>query len=220
MNTLERRTNLGTVEFRAEGGVLRAGGYAAKFNTNSQNLGGFVERIAPGAFAKTLKEADIRALFNHDPNFVLGRNRAGTLRMEEDSTGLAYEFDLPDTSLGRDLAVSLERGDISGSSFGFRAIEDEWSETEDGFPLRTLKSNALRDVGPVTFPAYTDATSSLRSLAESRNLDLDALILASQEDRLKEMLAERSEDKNLQDDVEEDDRVTPIIRPRFRHLAR
>lgn len=218
---IERRTNVGTVEFRAEDGVLRAGGYAAKFNTLSQNLGGFVERIAPGAFAKTLQEADVRALFNHDPNFVLGRNRSGTLRMEEDDTGLAYEIDLPDTALGRDLAVSLERGDISGSSFGFRSIEDEWSETDDGFPLRTLKVNALRDVGPVTFPAYVDATSSLRSLV-TQDLSLDVLIEAAKEDRLQEVLhAERSEAEQDDQDAEEaDDRADPIVLPRYRHLAR
>ena len=163
MTTCERRTLTGDIEFRAGSeGQIRAGGYAARFDALSQNLGGFVERIAFGAFTKTIQEADIRALFNHDSSLVLGRNRSGTLRLEEDSVGLAYEIDLPDTQVGRDVAAMLERGDVSGSSFGFGVISDEWGETDSGFPLRTLTQVALRDVGPVTFPAYTDASSALR----------------------------------------------------------
>lgn len=220
MSELERRTFLGDVEFRAEEGSLRAIGYAAMFGSYSQNLGGFVERIAPGAFTKTIQEADVRALFNHDQNMVLGRNKSGTLRLKEDRKGLAYEIDLPDTTLGRDLAKSLERGDISGSSFGFRAISDEWGETEDGFPLRTLLQVALRDVGPVTFPAYTDASSSLRSLAESRNLDLGRLIEAAKGDRLQEYLLEDRSNTEHSEEKEENEvsRETPTSPAKFRHL--
>lgn len=200
----ERRTFLGEVEFRAEGKRLVAHGYAARFNVHSQNLGGFVEVVAPGAFSKTIREADVRALFNHDPNMVLGRNKAGTLAMEEDGTGLAYEVDLPDTTVGRDVATLLERGDVSGSSFGFRVIEDDWSETDSGFPERTLKSVALRDVGPVTFPAYTEADSALRSLAESRSLDLPTLIEAAKANKLSEALrAEDMEDEDMEEDGRE-----------------
>lgn len=186
---MEVRNHIEQVEFRSEGGRLVAQGYAARFDALSQNLGGFVEQIAPGAFAKTLKEADVRALFNHDPNFVLGRNKSGTLRMAEDSDGLAYEIDLPDTTLGRDVAVLLERGDISGSSFGFRVIEDDWAETRSGFPLRTLKEVALRDVGPVTYPAYVDSSSALRSFAEARSLDFDTVVEAAESNKLSELCA-------------------------------
>lgn len=187
--TLERRTYKGTVEVRAEeGSGPVAIGYAARFDSLSQNLGGFVERIDPKAFNQTVKEADVRALFNHDANFVLGRASAGTLRMEVDDEGLRYEIDLPPTALGNDLAVLLKRGDISGSSFGFRALEDEWGETEDGFPVRTLKNLALRDVGPVTFPAYTAAESALRSLAEERHLDLDELVAAAERNELRSLI--------------------------------
>ena len=216
----ERRTFTEPVEFRSNGGVLRAGGYAARFGSISQNLGGFVERIAHGAFAKTIQEADIRALFNHDPNKVLGRNRSGTLRLEEDTSGLAYEIDLPDTMVGRDLATLLERGDVSGSSFGFRAITDEWGETDSGFPLRTLTQAALRDVGPVTFPAYTDASSSLRSLAEARSLDLADLIKAAADDRLQDLLADGSSEEERMDDAEEDEsREILTFVARFKHLT-
>jgi len=219
MSTFERRTFMGDIEFRAEDGVIRAGGYAARFNVHSQNLGGFVEQVAPGTFAKTIQEADIRGLFNHDANMVLGRNKSGTLRMEEDGTGLAYEIDLPDTTVGRDVANLLERGDVSGSSFGFRTIDDEWGETDSGFPLRTLKSVALRDVGPVVYPAYTEADSALRSLAESRSLDLDVLIDAAHKNELQDLLSERSEDETEDEERDEDDRENPIvIRRKFAHL--
>lgn len=219
MTTFERRTFLGEVQFRAEGKSLKAYGYAARFNVRSQNLGGFVEQVAPGTFAKTIQEADIRGLFNHDPNYILGRNKSGTLRMEEDGTGLAYEMDLPDTSAGRDVAALLERGDVSGSSFGFRVIEDEWGETEQGFPLRTLKQVALRDVGPVTFPAYTDAESALRSLAESRSLDIHDLVEAAKKNELRELIVADEAESDEEERQAEGGRETPTTeRRRFAHL--
>ena len=165
--TIERRNDSGEVEFRAEGDSIRAEGYAAKFDVFSQDLGGFVERIRPEAFDKTIQEADVRALFNHDPNFLLGTVRAGTLGLEVDETGLRYSIDLPDTQIGRDVAALLERRDLRGSSFGFRVIRDHWTETESGYPQRDLQEVALRDVGPVTFPAYIDTEAALRSLAEA-----------------------------------------------------
>ena len=194
----EIRNHMVPVEVRADGDSLVAYGYAAKFNVTSQNLGGFVERIAPGTFTQTVQDADIRALYNHDANLLLGRNKAGTLRVSEDAVGLAYEIDLPDTTVGRDLARLLERGDVSGSSFGFRVIEDDWGETDSGFPVRTLKSVALRDVGPVTFPAYVDADSAIRSLAVARNLDIDILIAAARADKLSSAL--RADSSDTEDD--------------------
>ena len=196
--TNERRTFKGTVEVRADGEQSVAVGYAARFDALSQNLGGFVERIDPKAFNQTVTQADVRALFNHDANYVLGRSSSGTLRMDVDDEGLRYEIDLPPTAAGRDLAVLLKRGDISGSSFGFRVLDDEWGETEDGYPLRTLKAVALRDVGPVTFPAYTAAESALRSLAEARNLDLDELVSAAKRNELGQAIAPQSEDDSSQ----------------------
>ena len=191
---IERRSSTGTVELREEGDSLTAIGYAAVFESTSQNLGGFVERVAPGAFAKTLKEADTRALYNHEPDNRLGRSGAGTLRMEEDDKGLRYEIDLPATTLGNDVAELLRRGDISGSSFGFRTISDEWSETEDGYPLRTLTEVALRDVGPVTFPAYSSTEASLRSLADDRELDLTDLIEAAEANPLRDLIFPTSDE--------------------------
>ncbi|MBB5804661.1 HK97 family phage prohead protease [Saccharothrix ecbatanensis] len=162
-------------ETRAEGKGFRIGGYASVFDKRSQNLGGFVEIVQGGAFSKTINESDVRALWNHNADHVLGRNKAGTLRMSEDSTGLFYEVDLPDTQTGRDIYESIQRGDVTQSSFGFSTIEDGWGLTEDDFPVRTLKEVVLYDVSPVTYPAYLDASIGVRAierLAEMRNIDL------------------------------------------------
>ena len=195
---IERRTATEGVELREEGDTLTAVGYAAVFEQTSQNLGGFVERVAPGAFRKTIQEADVRALFNHEADHLLGRKSSGTLRMMEDDKGLRYEIDLPNTTLGRDVGELLRRGDITGSSFGFRTIGDEWIETDDGYPLRRLTEVALRDVGPVTFPAYTQSEASLRSLAKSRELDLDRLVEAAEADDLRTLLQEEPDQSDIE----------------------
>lgn len=206
--TIERRTVVEPVEFRSDDGRLVAHGMAVVYNRLSKNLGGFVERAAPGATTKTIQEQDIVALANHDPNLLLGRLGAGTLRLEEHrDEGLSYEVDLPDTTAGRDWAQLLERRDVIGSSYGFRAVEDEWGETEDGFPLRTLKQVSIRDVGPVTFPAYTDTTSALRSLAEARSLDLDLVVAAAESGELRHLIAPDTGDGS--DEEEERRRATP-----------
>lgn len=139
-------------------------GYAARFNSMSENLGGFRERIAPGAFAASLLDADVRALWNHDANIVLGRNKSGTLRLTEDDVGLYFDCDAPDTQLIRDMVVSpIERGDVSQCSFGFYTIEDRW-ENIDGEMIRTLLKCELLDVSPVTYPAYPETDVAVRSM--------------------------------------------------------
>lgn len=161
------------IETRAAGQRVLAG-HAAVFNSASEDLGGFREIVAPGAFAQTLAEDDIRALFNHDPNLIIGRNRASTLRLSEDTRGLAYEIDLPDTQLARDLAVSIERGDISGNSFGFQTIEDRWAQSEAG-TIRTLIRVRLFDVSPVVYPAYPQTDVAIRSLEAWRSAQSPAV---------------------------------------------
>jgi uncharacterized protein len=139
-------------------------GYAAVYDSLSENLGGFREMIAPGAFDSVLED-DVRALLNHDSNKILGRSKAGTLRLGVDDKGLWYEYDSPDTSYARDLLVSLERGDVDQSSFQFTVEDDEWKEDEEQRYVRTIKKvRRLYDVSPVTYPAYPDATVALRSL--------------------------------------------------------
>jgi len=137
-------------------------GYAAVFGKRSVDLGGFTEEVAPGAFAKSIRTDDVVALVDHDPSMILGRTSAKTLTLSEDGDGLRMEIDLPDTSIGRDIAVSVKRGDVKGASFGFRTIADDWKML-DGKSHRTLIEAKLRDVSPVTFPAYPDTSIAMRS---------------------------------------------------------
>jgi len=146
-------------------GALRFEGYAALFNSWSQDLGGFREQIAPGAFAKSLPADDIRALLNHDPNYVLGRNRSGTLVLTEDDRGLHFEVTAPNTQWARDLYESVKRGDIDQCSFGFRVVRDDW-RSADGIDERTLLEVRLFDVSIVTYPAYPATSANVRSYAD------------------------------------------------------
>lgn len=167
---LERRTTHGEVEARAKGSNIYVEGYASVFEKRSGNLGGFIERVKPSAFNKTIREADVRALWNHDPQYVLGRSGAGTLELSIDNSGLYYRSLLPNTSYARDLAELLERRDVRESSFTFFKVQDEWDLTEEGYPQRSLVEVGLIDVAPVTFPAYEDATSGV-----ARRAALDGL---------------------------------------------
>lgn len=167
MSLLERRTISGRVELR-EGAdkVASVRGYGAVFNSNSLDLGGFIERIAPGAFARSLKEgADVRLLVDHDSAKVLGRRSAGTLEVSEDDTGLLVCSPMPDTSYARDLAVSMKRGDISQMSFGFIPRKDRWDKSPDGL-LRTLLDVDVIECSVVTFPAYPTTSAAVRSVVE------------------------------------------------------
>mgnify|MGYP002345163125 FL=1 len=175
-DSIEIRVRADRVEFRdATAGAPSAGvlaGYAAVYERLSQNLGGFVEKVAPGAFAQTLADNNpVLARYNHDDNQLLGTTEAETLRVASDDTGLPYEVDLPDTSVGRDVAVLAKRGDVRYSSFAFRTLEDSWLVTDQGFPLRTLVKVQLVDVAPVNNPAYRDTSVGMRSLAERTGID-------------------------------------------------
>ncbi len=171
--TLERRMTRGVVEVRSvEGGGTRIGGYAAKFNRLSQNLGGFVERIQPGFFDKSRDAgwSGVMARYNHE--LLLATTAAGSLRLALDSEGLDYEADLLDDPASQRVALLTARGDVHQSSFAMYVHEDDWSMTEQGFPLRTLIGGTLVDVAPVDQPAYLDTSTGLRSLAEQRHMDL------------------------------------------------
>jgi hypothetical protein len=159
------------VESRSEDGAAESRwivGYAAKFGVNSLDLGDFVERIDPQAFGIVAerrgrkKSLETRALWNHDANYPLARY-PGTLRMNVDDIGLRYEFPVPDTTYGRDLAANIDAGIVRGSSFSFQIAPggEAWS-VEDGRSIRTVtKIDSLIDVGPVTFPAYPDTDVSV-----------------------------------------------------------
>jgi HK97 family phage prohead protease len=172
VTNVERRQTSAPVEARAAGEALRIGGYAAKFDKLSQNLGGFVERIAPGFFTSSRDAAwrGVMARYNHE--LLLGTTAAGSLRLGIDGTGLDYEVDLLDDPASQRVHMLVQRGDVSQSSFAFYVAEDEWSKTEQGFPLRTLVGGSLVDVAPVDQPAYLDTSTGLRSLAEARGVDI------------------------------------------------
>ncbi len=165
--TLDHRS----VERRGDDKEIGFKGHAAVFGSPTW-IGparwGFMERVAAGAFSKTISEADVRFLINHDPNLVLARNTAGTLRLSEDDEGLLTDADMAPTSYAKDLAISLERGDITQMSFAFEVVKDEWevvTNEDDGpdYELRTLLELKLWDVSAVTYPAYDDTDAALRA---------------------------------------------------------
>ena len=146
-------------------------GHAAVFDSWSETLGGifpFKEKVRKGAFSQTIEKDDIRALFNHDPNYVLGRNKAGTLELKEDETGLYVRIIPPDTQAARDLITSIERGDINQMSFGFTVEEEKW-DTVEGIDVRELRKVKLFDVSPVTFPAYPSTDVGVRAMESYEN---------------------------------------------------
>lgn len=146
-------------------------GHASVFDSWSETLGGifpFKEIVRKGTFTETIKFDDIRALFNHDPNFVLGRNKAGTLELEEDEIGLRVVITPPDTSWANDLIKNLRRGDISQMSIGFIVLEDTWG-TQDGIDIREIKKVQLFDVSIVTYPAYTQTDVGVRAMESYKN---------------------------------------------------
>jgi HK97 family phage prohead protease len=181
MAKIENRTNEVKFELRqAENGDgMTFTGYAAVFNAPSQPLP-FIERIAPGAFKRSLKARnDIKLLWNHDTGAVLGSTRAGTLKLEEDSYGLRVTATLPDTSLGKDVRTLVQRGDVSAMSFGFSVPANGDSWNTDGTE-RTLRSVRIHEVSIVAFPAYeqTAGTAMVRSLdkvATRAEVDVDVL---------------------------------------------
>lgn len=162
--TIERRT---AIELRAAGDAKspRLAGYAAVFDSPSQDLGGFTEIVRPGAFARTLKsERDPLALVQHMPQLVLGRRSAGTLRLSEDGKGLAFEIDVPPTTAARDLLVSVERGDVKGASFAFSVPKggDRWEMRGDKV-VRELLDVDLAEITITAAPAYLDTSVARRS---------------------------------------------------------
>lgn len=157
---------LRSVEFRKKDeNTMRFSGHAAVFDELSENLGGFREQIKRGAF-KDVLEDDVRLLVNHDSNLLLARTKSGTLELSEKPGGLYVEADI-DTrqSYAQDLAIAMERGDMSQMSFAFGSgVDDDWDEDEDGRLIRTIKRfKSLFDVSAVTYPAYPQTDAGMRS---------------------------------------------------------
>lgn len=176
---VERRTH--TVEMRVKDAAYgkkapTMEGYAANFNQLSENLGGFREILLPGCFKNALANSDVRALFNHNPDKILGRTSAGTCRIVEDERGLRFEID-PDLeiSYAKDLSRSMGRGDINQCSFGFKIAEngDSWAKDTDDLWIRSISNvERLFDVSPVTYPAYTSTSCAVRSMLQ-KEADLE-----------------------------------------------
>ncbi len=170
---MERRFTPGGIDCEARAdGTRQIGGYAAVFHREGDEGTEFrlwddvFERIDKRAFDRALADSDdARALFNHDSNHLLGRASAGTLRLSADERGLKYDITLPDTQAGRDVATSIERGDLTGSSFAFQAEKVRWEDGENR-SIRVIESVRLYDVGPVTYPAYEATSTALRSIRD------------------------------------------------------
>jgi HK97 family phage prohead protease len=179
----ERSIAITGSELRAIPDSNKIEGYASVFNVDSLPLYGlWTEEVIPGAFVDSIKADDQRALLNHNDDFVLARRSAGTLRLGEDSKGLHYELDLGGQSYARDLYESVKRGDITGSSIGFRTITDTWS-MKDGMDHRQVSKISLREVSPVAWPAFPQ-TDGLAARCEKRAIS--ALLKLRQKNSLTE----------------------------------
>jgi uncharacterized protein len=194
---------LGRMEVRrlpvagSESQTVTLAGYAAKFNVLSEMMWDFQETIAPGAFDDVLQD-DVRALFNHDPNIILGRTAAGTCRIGVDSVGLAYEVDMPSTQMAENIVAAVERGDVTQSSFAFIVDKETWEERADGSWLRTITSlKRLYDVSPVTFPGYPDATVGMRAgFVDARKAERDAAVAVREAEQQSAAIARAAEARN------------------------
>ena len=140
-------------------------GYGALFDVDT-DIGWFIESVAPGAFTNSIAKDDVRGLYNHDRNIVLGRTGNGTMKLWEDEKGLWYEITInPKSQMAKDVHATVERKDVNEASFSFNTLHDDWIYSEDGDDIRRrLIEVKLFDTGPVTFGQYVDATSSARSM--------------------------------------------------------
>ena len=192
-------------EIRANAESRDVDGYALLFNTTSRNLGGFVERIEPGAMEGVIEESDIMAVLNHDPSRgILARSRfgVGSLTLSVDEKGLRYTFSAPNTALGDECLEYLRRGDITQSSFAFTVKEDSWEKQEDGTYIRTIKAfDRLYDVSPVFEPAYFGTEVKCRSFEEFK---------AQEERKEAEEKAEEERLAQEQRELEEQEKVEKL----------
>lgn len=174
-----------------------------------------VEIVRPGTFTRALKEKqDVRCLFNHDANYLLGRSTAGTLRLKQDSKGLSFTNDMPDTQLGRDVRTSVDRGDLDGCSFAFSVTKQTWREEQNEgktISTREIEDVDLYDVGPVTYPAYTGTSVGARAEMRSQVLAIDGLPAEVREAMLRQA-TERGGKKKEKDAVECDCRCVACKR--------
>jgi HK97 family phage prohead protease len=219
MTALEHRSFVEPVEFRSEGTRIVASGIAMRYGAKSKPIQGkFREVFTPGAFTKTLKEADVRAHNEHSGPY-LARTANQTLRLIDSRSELAYEIDLPDTTAGRDAASLLERGDIKGSSIGFRAIPAavKWGVDDDGMALRSVGEAALARVDLTVAPYYDASTAelALRSLADERGMEIRSLLEAAERGELPTLIASPPGEEDDQRSEDEGRETPTFARERF-----
>lgn len=210
MTDFETRSLVEPVEFRAEGTRIVASGVAMRYGAKSKPIQGkFREQFAPGSFTKTIKEQDIRAHNEHAGPYLASTSNQ-TLRLIDSRSELGYEIDLPDTTAGRDAAHLLERGDIKGSSIGFRAIaaSEKWSVDDDGMALRSVGEARLFRVDLTVEPYYPASTAelALRSLADERHMEIRSLLEAADRGELPTLISSPADDE-----TEDEGRETPTF---------
>lgn len=216
MTEVETRPYTDPVEIRSgEDGKLVLSGVAIRYGARSKDLGGFRERIMPGAAADLIGKSDVLGLEEH--RNYLGRTKNQTLRLIDSPTELRYEIDLLDDSTGRDVTARAQRGDYGGSSFGFRAKEVKWSKDDDGTPLRSIHSfTVLRDVGPTVVPAYEPTTAEMvmRSFPLEADVEVEvrSLLEASPKDRV-QMLAKLLDGQAVEP-ITDSQQTEPVIHRR------
>jgi HK97 family phage prohead protease len=173
------------VELRAGKDSRMIGGYALKFDRLSQNLGGYVERIAPSFANQSRSDGwpDVVCRYNHNDELLLGTTRSGTLKCSIDDVGLFYEVDVPQCR--GDVLEMVARRDVAHSSFAFEVHEQEWGVSEQNFPQRTLISGRIIDVSPVSSPAYRDTSVAMRALAKHLDVPLEDVIQAHREKEIR-----------------------------------
>jgi len=154
------------VEYREEADQSIVSGYVVRWEKLSEEMYGFREKVAKGAFAKSLSERGVFSFWNHNSDIVLGSTRNDTLKVEEDDKGLKFELNLPDTTAGKDARTLIKRGDVKGMSFGFATNIDEWDESNPTKVIRTLKEVRLYEVSPTPMPAYPQSSVAARSMED------------------------------------------------------
>lgn len=157
---------------KTDDGKRTLSGYAAVFNSLSEDLGGWREQILPGAFSKCLaSNPDIVCLRDHNQSMILGRTTSGTVKVTQDEIGLRFDCDLPNTSVANDLVTLLERGDVRGCSFGMFCLDENW-HTDNGLEVRDVIEAEVFDVSVVSSPAYPATSVQLRSLFPDGNIEV------------------------------------------------